>query len=446
MSLRALRALVRKDLLLFFGDRRAVAVTLAAPIALASFMGYVFGGGGRGGGGGGEASGVRVRLVDRDESPLSARIIERLRSEPSLEASLASEPEAREAVHAGRAAVAVVLPPGFGAAAGRALFGGAEKPDLQFLYDPSRGPELMMVRGLVTQHVMEAVSQDMFSGGPGGRAMVREALERIDGAGDVAEADRGGLKRMLQSVADWYDARAAAPPPTATAEPAAAPERPGGLSLPYASQDEAITSGKGIEYNSYAHSFAGMGVQWVLFAAIETGIAILNERQKGFWRRLRAAPLSRGTLLAARALSCGIISLTTLLVMFGFGALAFGIPIAGSLAGFLLVCVAFSATAATFGLFLAAIGGSPEATKGIAVFAMLVLVMLGGAWFPTFIFPSWLQKLTLAVPTRWAVDGLEAQSWRGLGFASALPPAAVLLGFAAVFGALAIARFRWDGD
>ena len=37
-------ALVRKDLRLFFGDRRAVVVGLLVPILLASFFGYLFGG------------------------------------------------------------------------------------------------------------------------------------------------------------------------------------------------------------------------------------------------------------------------------------------------------------------------------------------------------------------------------------------------------------------
>ena len=46
-------------------------------------------------------------------------------------------------------------------------------------------------------------------------------------------------------------------------------------------------------YNGYAHSFAGMGVQFILFMGIELGIGMLLERQRGLWKRLRAAPLSR---------------------------------------------------------------------------------------------------------------------------------------------------------
>ena len=37
-------ALVRKDLRIFFSDARTVLLTLAVPIAIASFFGYVFSG------------------------------------------------------------------------------------------------------------------------------------------------------------------------------------------------------------------------------------------------------------------------------------------------------------------------------------------------------------------------------------------------------------------
>jgi ABC-2 type transport system permease protein len=37
-------------------------------------------------------------------------------------------------------------------------------------------------------------------------------------------------------------------------------------------------------------------------------------------------------------------------------------------------------------------------------------------------------------------------TWRGLGLEAAVAPIAVLLLFAAVFGGLAVARFRWEAE
>jgi len=75
----------------------------------------------------------------------------------------------------------------------------------------------------------------------------------------------------------------------------------------------------------------------------------------------------------------------------------------------------------------------------------LILVMLGGAWVPAFLFPEWLQYATLFVPTRWAVDGLDAMTWRGLPLEAALAPVAVMLAWAVLFALIAVWRFDWEG-
>jgi ABC-2 type transport system permease protein len=214
--------------------------------------------------------------------------------------------------------------------------------------------------------------------------------------------------------------------------------------MPYSTHEVAVTSGENVAYNGYAHSFAGMGLQFLLFAATSLGIEILLERQKGLWKRLRSAPISRLSLLAGKTLSMTIVSLMTLLVSFAFAMIVFKVRIAGSVVGFLGVSVAASLMAATFGLLVAALGETPQAARGVSTLAVLMMVMLGGAWVPTFVFPAWLQKVTLVVPARWAVDGLDAMTWRGIGLSGAVVPILVLLGFAAVFGAVAISRFRWE--
>ena len=70
------------------------------------------------------------------------------------------------------------------------------------------------------------------------------------------------------------------------------------------------------------------------------------------------------------------------------------------------------------------------------------MTMLGGAWFPSFMMPEWVQRLSFAVPVRWALDGFDAMLWRGQGLAAALTPVAGLLFFALVFGLVAAFRFR----
>jgi hypothetical protein len=44
------------------------------------------------------------------------------------------------------------------------------------------------------------------------------------------------------------------------------------------------------------------------------------------------------------------------------------------------------------------------------------------------------------------MDGLDATTWRGLGFSAAALPIALLTACALAFGALAVMRFRWEAD
>jgi ABC-2 type transport system permease protein len=424
-------ALVRKDLKLFFNDRKAVVVGMLVPIVLASFFGYLFGGQK----GDAETSKVPVLVIDQDGSDVSRGLITQLGSDKNLDVKPSTLDAAREAVRKGKATAAIVIPRDFGRDAGHALFTGAAKPEVGVLYDPSHNVELGMVKGILSGAVMQTVSKEMFTG-RSGREMVNESLAQVDNNPQLPAEDRKALRDLLGGVKELNEQR--------DREGASRQgELSGGLSMPYETREQPITSGQDVEYNGYAHSFGGMGVQFILFMGLDVGIALLMLRQSGLWQRLRAAPLSRTMLLGSRAVSASLIAGFILLVLFGFARVVFGVHIRGSFAGFVGVCAAFSLMTAAFGLMVAALGETVEATRGYSIMATLIMVMLGGAWVPTFIFPKWLQKLTVIIPTRWAMDGLDGMTWRGLGFSSALAPIGVLLFFSVLFGVVAVMRFRW---
>ena len=427
-------ALVRKDLQLFFHDRRAVVVSLLVPIVCGSFFGYLFGGQG----GKTETSRMPVMYVDQDGSDISHELQARLSADKSLDVKPSTLNEARTAVRKGKATAAIVIPKDFGVDAGRAFFSRAKKPEIGVLYDPSHGMELGMVKGILSGAVMQVVSKEMFTG-KSGREMVEGSLEGIGKDGAIPPAEKKALRDLLGSVQEWNEQQV-------RGQASGQGEPSGGLTMPYEAREEAITAGTGIQYNGYAHSFGGMGIQFILFMGLDVGVRLLLLRQSGLWQRLRAAPLSRSLLLGSRATSAAMIAGFILLVLFGFARIVFGVRIEGSFVGFLGVCAAFSLMTAAFGLMIAALGKTLEATRGFAIMATLIMVMLGGAWVPTFVFPQWLQKSTVIVPTRWAMDGLDAMTWRGLGLSAAVGPIAVMLLFTLLFGVLAVTRFRWEAE
>src|SRR5436309_13859524 len=153
MSTTAFQALVRRDLRLFFQDRRAVTMSFVAPIVIGSFFGYLFGGVGNGR----QSAKIVVAAIDQDGSAISKRVVAALAADKALDVQNRGLEEARDAVRNGKMAVAAAIPKGLGDRASRAFFRPESKPEIQLLYDPSHCPELQLVRGLLMQHVMEAV-------------------------------------------------------------------------------------------------------------------------------------------------------------------------------------------------------------------------------------------------------------------------------------------------
>ncbi|MCC6070573.1 ABC transporter permease [Massilia sp. GCM10020059] len=418
-------ALVRKDILLYLHDRRALVINLLLPILLAAFFGYLFGGSGKK-----EAGRLNVALVMQDTSATSLKIAGALKADVTLRLTEMPLAEAERLVRKGAQKVAIVIPAGFGDAAGAALFSAGTKPTIALLYDPSQQMGIAMVKGILTQHVMQAVSASML-GGADGDKFIEKSIREIDAKGTSKDEPLRGFLGSLQR----YQAQQ-------KASPATAGQGGGTLSVPFSTTERAMTSEKAVAgYNGYAHSFAGMAVQFILFMGIDMGVSVLLARRMGIWNRLLAAPISQTTVILARATSCTFIAMALMCIIFAVAVLVFGVKVS-NIPGFLGVALCFAVMTASFGLLIAAFGSTPDAARGIAMFATLILVMLGGAWVPSFLFPEWVQTVTMFMPTRWAVDGFDAVTWRGLGMDVAGMSMAVQLGFAALFGTLALWQFK----
>jgi ABC-2 type transport system permease protein len=422
-------ALVRTDLILHVTNRRALFVSILVPIIIASFFGYLFGNSNS------DAGKLKVAVVDNDASSASQEIAAQLAKEPMLAVQAMQEDAAHAMVASGKVSVAVVLPKGFAANATRSLFHASDKPHVLMWFDPSQSMGRMVVEGLLAEHGMQVLTKEAFSGATS-QSAIRESIDNVDRASTIPPAQKKALHDLLSAALDFGQAST---DPNAGTNPIAQ-----GLSIPYQIDATGVTSRSGAAYNSYAHSYAGMAVQFILFAGIDAGVTLLLVMERGIWLRLRCAPLSKGDLLLAKGLATALISFLTLVAIYAAAMLFFGVRIEGSVVGFVAVAISFCILNASFGLALAALGRTPAATRGFASMIMILLVMLGGAWIPAFVFPAWLQKASLFVPTRWAVDGFDAMTWRGLDAGAAIGPVAVMLGTAALCLVVTVWRMPWN--
>lgn len=287
-------ALIRKDLVLYFSNRRALVMTVAAPIAIAAFFGYLFDSGTQ------KPSRIPVAVVDLDASPITQQIVTGLKADDALEVRETPPPVALEQLKLGKVRAALILPAGFGEQASRALLRGTAKPVIAMHYDPSQAMALAVVRGLLVQNVMQAVAQTVFTGVSDlqmSGKLLGEAREDVLKSERLSAGEKGDLVAMLDSVQRVQRRRGdvTIPAEARTGQPR--------FDVPFEAREQAMTSKIDTKYNSYAHSFAGMGVQFILFMGIELGVGLLLSRRLGMWKRLRAAPVSRTLVMVMLAFS-----------------------------------------------------------------------------------------------------------------------------------------------
>lgn len=197
--------------------------------------------------------------------------------------------------------------------------------------------------------------------------------------------------------------------------------------------------------SSFQVTVPGNAVLFAFFIALTVAMSFTSEKKTGTWRRLLAAPVPRWVALAATLVPYYLVGVVQLAFLFGIGWLAFGMQVAGSLVGLVVLSLAVVCCAVTLGLLMAAIGGSEKQLGGVGSVILLVMGMLGGCMMPRLIMPPFMQMLGLGVPHGWALDGYyDVLVREGTTLADIAPSLAALLAFSAAFTLLGVLRFRFE--
>ena len=370
--------LASKDIQLFLVDKKAAALCFLIPIILASGFGYVFSKPLQN-----EDLKLPLLVVREDNSPLAIKLADALLKSTKLEAAPASREEALRKIERRSARIALIIPKDF--ASQIALK--KKVPAIEILHHPSSSLESKWAEGIFTEIAF------------------REAAPELLGF--------------------WL---------------------PGASSLklerPFEVKKEPVPTGMDISRQAYSHSFSGMTMQYLLFWGMDCGLLLLRERRQGIWKRLKAAPIPIPTLLGGKIIATALIALTQILFTFSFGSLVFGVTINGSILGFLIMAIATALLSAATGLLVAAVGGTENRARSMAILSILSLSILGGLWLPSFMLPLYVQNFSLLLPTTWMIKGFEGVIWQGMGLIDASYCALVTLFFSAIFIGFSILKFQ----
>lgn len=386
----AILTITAKDLRQRVRDRSAFIFGIVAPLLLAGIFSLVLGDVSSG------PTDVRWLVVDEDGGPVAAGFVDDVL--PTVAADLegdavvvADRATAEAEVEAGEADAFVVVPAGLSAAA------------------TSAGPpdEALVAAGLEFEVV-----------GSADAGLSVTVLEALVGS----YADQVGRVQTTAAAAGVLGAG----PEIATLVEAA--------SEPALTLEEGSVTGRVLDATTGLS--AGMAVFFLLFTVQFGVISLLEERKAGTLARLYAAPIRRGQVLVAKALTSLVLGVVSMTVLMAASSLLLGAswgPIPG-----VALLILFAVLAAT-GL-MAAIGAlarTAEQANNASSAAAVVLGMLGGTFFP--ISGEFLERVQLLTPHAWFLRGLSDLS---AGDAFATRSALALLTIGAAGGLVAAVLLR----
>jgi ABC-2 type transport system permease protein len=201
-------------------------------------------------------------------------------------------------------------------------------------------------------------------------------------------------------------------------------------------------AGEVVPVNAANYVVPGYLVMFVFFAAAIASESIVRERQNNTLERLLATSVTKEAILGGIYTGTVIRGLIQIIIFWAAGILAFKVDLGLSPAAVIILSVLMVIMSSAFALMLATLVRTIRSAASLAVITSLLLAPLGGCWWPSFLYPEWLQNIAKIVPHAWATEGFNKLMLFGASFGDVWTSMVALLVFTIIFGMIGIWRFR----
>jgi ABC-2 type transport system permease protein len=197
----------------------------------------------------------------------------------------------------------------------------------------------------------------------------------------------------------------------------------------------------------FALMFPGITVMFIFFGVSWLAPTLLREREAGTLRRLLAAPIPRGAIIAGKMLAFMLLACMQVVVLFSVAHLFYDMPLGRSPVALvaLTLIVAFVSTA--LGVLVAALAKSSSQADSIGMILGFVLGSLSGcigAQTPVTRLGGFISVISNLTPHGHALDAYYRIMAENGTFMDILPRMGILLGMGIVFFLIAVWRFRFE--
>lgn len=174
------------------------------------------------------------------------------------------------------------------------------------------------------------------------------------------------------------------------------------------------------------------------------GYLLVDMRIKKQLRRLLATPMRPADFLLAQMSTRLAFTVFEVAFLFGFGILAFGVPMRGSFLSVMALSLAGSLTFAGIGLLISCRARRIETVNGLMNLLILPMWVGSGVFFSIERFPLGVQRVLQMLPLTALVDALRAVALEGASLLAQGPRLAVLATWGAVSFLVGLRLFRWS--
>ncbi len=436
-----LRVLVIKDLRRWWSDRNAVVVTLVLPLLLSAVLGVSFGGFG---GGGPQLETIPLAVVGDVPAPIRDMLDEALAKTELFSTTWTDSTTADRLVRSGDVRAALLIPNDLTArlfSGDEIVFGLWKDPVSVFQADIV---EQILTRLLLYMRGGEAayygawpedwfpsddeptVIADIFEGDS-----LLNVWRKISSDTPETKAAWKQMNRLMDHQAALSDAY------KVPAVDLQVTNREGA--------DVEMDKGPPASRNMFDFILPGMGVFFLMFAAMNSAADIHRERLGGTLQRLFVAPIKSHDFLLAKWAFGMINGLLQLTVLFAVGRLVFQLNLGPNIWLLPMVTVAVSAMLASLYLPMSLLAGNEKRMGSIGTGVTLFMGMIGGNFMSADAMPESLQVVGRLVPNYWANQAITRVIGLNQGFLDVLNPLLILVGFSALFLGLALLIFRRRG-
>jgi len=262
---------------------------------------------------------------------------------------------------------------------------------------------------------------------------------------DYGERVRTGRPAQIQVVADGTDANStnvalgyARGLANAYARELAASQGRG--TVPAISADIRVWFNPGLE----SRVFMIPGILALVLLVVTTNLssmAIVREKELGTLEQLNVTPLARWELIVGKLVPYAILGMVDALLVVAVAVGWFEIPLRGSLALLLVMCLVYLLSTLGLGLFVSTVSRTQQqAMMTSSFFFLLPMVFLSGFIFPIENMPVVIQPVTYLIPLRYFLVILRGIFLKGIGLDVFWPEALALLAWGLAILTLATLR------